>query len=72
MEQAEAVWGGTHIGNRQDEEHNILLYQIEGFYVEAYVHREYGVSLNRLNNLWQDHYGSHPAYNSFSNYLFSI
>lgn len=41
MEQAEAVWSGTHIGERQDEEHNILLYQIDGFYVEAYYHREY-------------------------------
>lgn len=43
MEQAEAVWSGTHIGERFDQEHNILLYQIDGFYVEAFVHREYGV-----------------------------
>ncbi len=43
MEQAEAVWAGVHIGERFDEEHNILLYQIDKFYVEAYIHREYGV-----------------------------
>jgi hypothetical protein len=41
MEQAEAVWSGTHIGDRQDELHNILLYQIDAFYVEAYYHREH-------------------------------
>jgi len=43
MEQAEAVWGGTHIGDRQDKEHNIILYQIDGFYVEVYYHRDYNV-----------------------------
>jgi len=41
MEQAEAVWSGTHIGSRQDEIHNILLYQIDSFYVEAYYNREH-------------------------------
>jgi len=41
MEQAEAVWSGTHVGDRQDEQHNILLYQIDGFYVEVYYHREH-------------------------------
>lgn len=39
MEQAEAVWSGTHISDRQDETHNILLYQIDAFYVEAYYNR---------------------------------
>lgn len=43
MEQAEAVWDGVFIGNREDEEHNILLYQIDNFYVEVYHHREYNV-----------------------------
>ena len=33
MEQQEAIWEGTHIGDRKNEEHNILLYQIDGFYV---------------------------------------
>lgn len=36
MEQAEAVWDGVHIGERFDEEHNILLYHIDKFYVEAF------------------------------------
>lgn len=43
MEQAEAVWSGTHIGERKDGEHTILLYQIDSFYVEVYYHREYNV-----------------------------
>lgn len=43
MEQAEAIWDGVFIANREDDEHRILLYQIDGFYVEAYVHKEYGV-----------------------------
>ena len=43
MEQAEAVWSATHIGEREDEEHKILLYQIDGFYVEVYYHKEYNV-----------------------------
>jgi hypothetical protein len=40
MEQAEAVWSVTHIGERQDEDHSILLYQIDSFYVEVFYHRE--------------------------------
>ena len=43
MEQAEAVWSGVHLGERQDEEHTILLYQIDSFYVEVYYHREYNL-----------------------------
>jgi hypothetical protein len=43
MEQQEAIWKGTHIGDRQDEEHNILLYQFDNFYVEVFYHREYNV-----------------------------
>ena len=43
MEQAEAVWSGVHIGERRDEEHNILLYQIDSFYVEVYFNRELNV-----------------------------
>jgi len=31
MEQAEAVWSGTHIADREDDLHNILLYQIDSF-----------------------------------------
>ncbi len=43
MEQQEAVWSGTHIGERFDQEHSILLYQIDNFYVEVFYHREHNV-----------------------------
>jgi hypothetical protein len=43
MEQAEAIWEGVHIADREDEEHRILLYQIESFYVEVFYHNEYNV-----------------------------
>ncbi len=46
MEQAEAIWDGVHIGTREDDEHKILLYQInstESFYVEVFYHKEYNV-----------------------------
>lgn len=39
-EQKEAVCEGVHIGTRYDEDHDILLYQIDAFYVEVYYHRE--------------------------------
>ena len=39
----EALWEGTHITDRKDEEHNILLYQIDDFYVEVFYHRELNV-----------------------------
>jgi hypothetical protein len=38
MEQQEAIWEGVLIADRQDEEHRILLYQIDGFYVEVFYH----------------------------------
>ena len=42
--QAETLWeNGVHIGERSDAEHNISLYQIEGFYVEVFYHREENV-----------------------------
>jgi len=43
MEQQEAIWEGVHIADREDEEHKILLYQIDAFYVEVYYHKEYNV-----------------------------
>ena len=43
MEHQEAIWDGTHIGNRHDEDHDILLYQIDAFYVEVFYHREHNV-----------------------------
>jgi len=39
-EQAEIVWSSSHIGERFDENHTILLYQIDGFYVEVFYHRD--------------------------------
>jgi hypothetical protein len=49
MEQAEAVWNGTHIAERKDAEFDILLYQIDGFYVEVFYDREYNV-IRRLRS----------------------
>jgi hypothetical protein len=43
MEQAEAIWDDVFIADREDEEHKILLYQIDAFYVEVYYHKEYNV-----------------------------
>jgi hypothetical protein len=42
-QQAEIVWNGAHIGNRRDEEYEILLYQIDSFYVEVYYHPDHNV-----------------------------
>jgi hypothetical protein len=40
-EQAEMLWDkGVHVAERGDEQHNIVLYQMEGFYVEVFYHRE--------------------------------
>lgn len=44
MEQQMTIWdAGDPIGKREDEEHNIFLYQIDSFYVEVFKHKEYGV-----------------------------
>jgi hypothetical protein len=43
MEQQEALWEGVHIGDREEGEHLILLYQMDNFYVEVYYHKEYNV-----------------------------
>ena len=43
MEQAEAIWDAVCIDGRDDQEHKILLYQIDKFYVEVYYHKEYNV-----------------------------
>lgn len=49
MEQAEAVWSGTHIGTRPDANFDILLYQVDGFYVEVYYEREHN-TITRLRS----------------------
>ena len=41
MEQAELVWEGKHIADREDKEHSILLYQYKDLYIEVYYHKEY-------------------------------
>lgn len=43
MEQAEAVWDAVFVADREDEEHKILLYQIDSFYVEVFYHKEYNM-----------------------------
>ena len=43
MEQAEAVWDGVFVADREDEEHRILLYQVDSFYVEVYFHKVFQV-----------------------------
>ena len=40
MEQAEVIWDGKHIADRQDKEHHILLYKIDDLFVEVYYHKE--------------------------------
>ena len=54
MEQAQAVWNAVHIGERWEEEHNILLYQVDSFYVEVYHHKEYNV-IRRMRSLSVSH-----------------
>ena len=44
MEQAETLWDkGVHIDERSNDVHQFILYQIEGFYVEVWYHKEYNV-----------------------------
>jgi len=40
-EQVELLWyNGEQIGRRKEDDYLILLYQVEGFYVEVYYHRK--------------------------------
>lgn len=43
MEQAEAIWDGVHVADRDDGEYKIILYQIDSFYVEVFYHKEHNV-----------------------------
>ena len=36
-EQGDAAWDGVLISDRSDDTYNILLYQIDSFYVEVYI-----------------------------------
>ena len=49
MEQAEAVWDSVFIADREDDEHRILLYQRDSFYIEVYYHKEYN-AIRRLRS----------------------
>jgi hypothetical protein len=40
MEQAEVIWEGKHVADRQDKEHHILLYKIDDLFVEVYHSKE--------------------------------
>jgi len=48
MEQAEAIWGGKNVAKRSEGEFEVLLYQIDGFYIEVYYHVD-GNSLWKFN-----------------------
>jgi hypothetical protein len=51
-EQAEVLWEmGVHLGERFDGEHKILLYQIDGFYVEVFYHGKIIESISRTHGL---------------------
>ena len=49
MEQAEAVWDGVFISDREDSEHKILIYQIDAFYVEVYFHKDVAIICSLLS-----------------------
>ena len=40
MKQAEIVWKGTHIGQRQDEDYIIMLYKKDNLFVEVFLHKK--------------------------------
>lgn len=42
-EQANVIWLGTRVASRQDDEHEILLFQIDGFFVEVFFNKTYEV-----------------------------
>ena len=44
QEQAEVIWEGKHIADREYEQYSILLYKIEDdLFVEVYLHRQHNV-----------------------------
>jgi hypothetical protein len=42
-QQATAIWSGTRVATRRDEEHEIVLYQIDGLFVEVFFNMTYDV-----------------------------
>jgi hypothetical protein len=43
MEQAEVIWEGRHIADREDKEHHILLYKIDELFVEVHYSKDHNV-----------------------------
>ena len=41
METSELVWNSAHIGDRRDEQHDILLYKNDDLYIEVFFHRQH-------------------------------
>ena len=42
-EQAKAVWAGARVAKRHDKEDEIVLFQIDGFFVEVFFNSTYDV-----------------------------
>jgi hypothetical protein len=40
MEQAEVIWEGKHVADRQDKERQTLLYKIDDLFIEVYYNKE--------------------------------
>ena len=40
-EQAEVIWNAILVSTREDDEHRILLYKLNDFYVEVYFRKEF-------------------------------
>ncbi len=43
MEQMEAIWNAVKLTEREDETFLYNSYQIDNFYIEEHIHKEYGV-----------------------------
>jgi len=69
-EQADAIWDGSFIADREDKEHKILLYQIDGFYVEVFYHKKYNIVRKYMPFSSTDSYLFYPRYyyNRFSGF----
>jgi hypothetical protein len=55
-EQIEILWyNGEQVGRRKDDDHLILLYQVEGFYVEVFYHNKERVIKKYISFECTDH-----------------
>jgi hypothetical protein len=41
LQQAKVTWTGVHVSQREDEEHFILLYQLDNFYIEVLYNKSF-------------------------------